>query len=135
MKGFGVILLVITLLASTLPCSAQDPIPFNELARESSSSFSFADARADYGGQAASSTPNFKIRHWTRGGKIMTFIGLPLLAIGGVTIGSTLNRGCRQTGPYGRTCLGEDIVVTGEVFLTATGTALTIVGATWRSTE
>jgi hypothetical protein len=129
MKRFGVILVGLFLLASTLTCTAQDPIPFNELARESSSSFSFVDTRADYDGQTASSTQKYPRRHWTRAGKIMTFIGAPLVAIGGTWLGTTLHKGCL---PKDGGCMQYDVSRLADEIWTATGATLTVVGATRR---
>lgn len=130
MKGFVVILLAMAMLASTLPCTAQDTIPFKELARESSSSFSFADAHADFDGQTTSTTQKYPRRYWTKGGKIMTFIGVPVMAIGGTWLGTTLHKGCL---PQDSGCLQYDVSRFTDVILTVSGATLTVVGATRRS--
>ena len=132
MKSIGVILLTMALLISTLSCAAQDPIPFNELAHSSSAPPSSEDMRAGHDGQTTSSTHTFKRRHWTKGGKIMTFIGIPVMAAGGAAMGSTLHR---HSNPQDISCLGDAFVLTGDIFLTASGIAVTAVGTTRRSTE
>ena len=136
MKSIGVILLAMALLISTQPCAAQDPIPFNELARSSSAPPSLADMRAGNGGQTDASTHIYGRRHWSKTGKVLTFIGIPLMATGGATMGATLHGGCNRNDG---TCVGGAIVdvfaLMGEMLLTGSGVALTVVGATRRSTD
>lgn len=131
MKSIGVILLAMALLISTLPSAAQNPIPFNELAHRSSGTPSLEDMRADYDAQTTSSTQTYKRRHWTKSGKIMTFIGIPLMATGGVVMGSILHGGCHSED----FCLPETMGLELGVIMTGSGIALTAVGATRRSTE
>lgn len=131
MKRLSVISLAMALLASTLPSSAQDPIPFNEMARASNASFSFVDSRADYDGQAASSTQS-PHQHWSHRGRVLTYIGIPLLAVGGITMGAALHHGCQ---PNDFACVGDDLEKIMGGSLMAAGGTLTIVGATRRTTE
>lgn len=132
MKGLCAVLLAMALFVSTLPCAAQDPIPFNELARSSNAIPSLAEVRADHGGQTAPPKYVYGRRHWSKGGKIMTAIGVSVMAAGGALLGTALERNCSANN---MSCLGDAFVATGDVLLTATGVAVTAVGATRRTTE
>jgi len=140
MKSLSVILLVLVvlvLLISALPCSAQDPIPFNEIARESNPSFSFADVHADYEDQTASSTKMYPHRYWTKRGKIYTFICLPF-AVGGSVLTYDTIRSCppsSSTEPNNGCRFLRDIELPPVAVITATWVALTVHGATLRSTK
>ncbi len=137
MKGLSGILLVMALLALTLPCTAQDPIPFNELARQSNASFSYEDMRADYDGQTASSTQMYPHRHWTTPGKIYTLIGLSLTG-GGADLIYQTKHGCHPNSidVNGDGCkLVNALAVAMEVSITFPWPILTVYGATRRSTE
>jgi len=132
MKTFGVIFLVIALFVSTLPCAAQDPIPFNELAHASPVPPSLADMRASSSAPTEYSKQIHGRSHWSRTGKIMTAIGIPVMAGGAALMGATLSRTCTNRN---LSCLGDGFVVAGDVLVTAAGVAVTAVGATRRSTD
>jgi hypothetical protein len=131
MKSICAVLLAMALFVSTLSCAAQEPIPFNELARSSNAIPSLAEVRADHDAQMASSAHIYK-RHWSKGGKIMTVIGISVMAAGGALLGSTLERNCSANN---MSCLGDAFVATGDILLTASGVAVTVVGATRRTPE
>jgi len=130
MKCFSAVLLAMALFVSTLSCAAQDPIPFNELAHSSSALPILAETRADNGARTTPSAHIYGRRHWSKGGKIMTIIGVSVMVSGGALMGSTSQRKCNTNNI---SCVGDAFVMTGDILLTATGVAVTAVGAT-RST-
>jgi len=126
------IFLVTALLFASLSCSAQGPVPLNSYTQMAALHPSLADARAMQAAQSSSPAQPVRHRHWTKGGKIMTIIGVPVMAAGGALTGATMSRHCNHNDI---SCFSDAFVLTGDIVLTASGVALTVVGVTRRSTE
>lgn len=73
-------------------------------------------------------------KHWTKGGKIMTFVGLGLLAGGTGALAYGLSNENSYSCSSGGTCIAVDWKWTGVAWMAAGG-ALTVIGATRRSTD
>jgi hypothetical protein len=134
MQRLSAILLVMALIFTSLPCAAQDPIPFKSLARMAGVQPSLSDLRAMPDGQSGSSVQSPRPRHWTKGGKIMTFIGAGMLAVGGASLAYGLSNNNSGTCSDGSTCVSVDWKWTGVAWL-GTGAALATLGLTRRSSE
>jgi hypothetical protein len=134
MQRIWAILLMMALTIATLPCAAQDPIPFKSLAHMTGVQPSLADAHALTDGQAAPSGQAAKHRHWTKGGKIMTFIGVPVMAAGGAMMAYGMSNNNSTNCSAGSTCVSVDWKWTGVAWIAIGGT-LSAIGVTRRSTE
>jgi hypothetical protein len=134
MQRLSAILLVMALLFTSLPCIAQEPIPFNSLAQMTGVQPSVADARAMSDGQSSSSAQPAKHRHWTKAGKVMTYIGVPLIAAGGGMMAYGMKNGTSGTCNPGETCVSVDWKWTGVAWI-GIGGALTAIGLTRHSSE
>ena len=94
-----------------------------------------ATGNASFGqNSSASSEQPATHRHWTKGGKIMTFIGIGLMAGGAGALGYGLSSENSYSCNTGGTCVAVDWKITGALWL-AGGAALTVVGATRRSSD
>jgi hypothetical protein len=86
-------------------------------------------------GQNSSSTPGQPVpqKHWTKGGKIMTFIGLGLLAGGSAAFAYGESNGNSYSCNSGGTCVAVDWKWTGVGWMAA-GSTLSVIGLTRHST-
>jgi hypothetical protein len=86
-------------------------------------------------GQSSSAAPEQPVpqKHWTKGGKIMTFIGLGLLGGGGAAFAYGESNGNSYSCNSGGTCLAVDWKWTGVGWMAA-GSTLTVIGLTRHST-
>jgi hypothetical protein len=133
MQRLSAILLVMALIFTYLPCIAQDPVPFNSLAHMAAVQPSLAEVRAMSDGQSSPSGQPAKRSHWTKGGKVMTYIGIPVMAAGGAMLAYGLKNG-NSTSCNGGTCVSVEWKWTGVAWL-GVGGALTTIGVTRRSSE
>ena len=134
MQRLSAIFLVVAILFTSLPCIAQEPIPFNSLARMKVVQPSLSDLSAMPDGQSNPSAQPAKHRHWTKGGKIMTFIGVPVMAAGGSMLAYGMKNGNSASCSSNNTCVSVDWKWTGAAWV-AIGGVLTAIGATRRSSE
>jgi hypothetical protein len=131
MQRLGAILLGMALSFASLTSAAQDPIPFKSLAKVDGAQLSLSDFRAMSDGQATSGQAKHK--HWTKGGKVMTYIGIPVMAAGGAMLAYGLSNG-NSTSCSGNTCVSVEWKWTGAAWL-GTGGVLTAIGLTRHSSE
>jgi hypothetical protein len=119
------------LFFSTLPAAAEGPIPFKELARNGGIDPAISASNPMDSQSAPSDRPGTANhqRHWTKGGKIMTYIGVGLMAGGGGALAYGLSK--KDNYCYG-SCFAFDWKWTGAAWLGA-GSVLTAIGATRRS--
>ena len=82
----------------------------------------------------ASSDQRVHQRHWTKGGKIMTFIGVGLMAGGAAALGYGLSHDNTPVCNGGGTCVAVDWKWTGAGWL-AGGSVLTVIGVTRHSSD
>ena len=121
-------LLVLAVLFTSLPCKAGTPIPFKELEHS-------AGALPDMGdGSSASPSQPAHRSHWTKGGKVMTYIGIPVMAAGGAMLAYGMKNGNSSISCSGNTCVSVEWKWTGAAWL-GIGGALTAIGLTRHSTE
>jgi len=132
MTRFGVVL-VLAISFFSLPAFAQNLVSPRLL--PSPAELRVATANASLG-QNSSAAPEQPVpqKHWTKGGKIMTYIGLGLLA-GGVSAfaygeSNGNSYGCNSGG----TCIAVDWKWTGVGWMAA-GSTLTVIGLTRHSTD
>jgi len=132
MKRFGAIL-VFAISFACLPAFTQTLVSPKLLLTPSE--VRAANLRAAFG-QSASTTsqPTTPQKHWTKGGKIMTFIGLGLLAGGGGAFAYGESNANNFSCTSGGTCVAVDWKWTGVAWMAAGGT-LTAIGLTRRSTD
>jgi len=136
---FCAILVIAALLFASLPVVAEGPgpakplIPFDRLAASSSSQPDPAAVQAAMNNSGSSSSQNVKKRHWSHGGKIMTFIGVPVLAAGGAMLAYGLKNG-DSSSCSGNTCVSVSWKYTGAAWL-GVGGVLTAIGATRRTNQ
>lgn len=119
-------LLVLAFLLTTLPCAAENEIPFKALEHSAGMMPNLAD------GQSSSTLPAAR-GHWTKGGKIMTYIGIGMLGAGGYMLAYGLKNG-DSTSCSNNTCVSVSWKYTGAAWL-GVGTALTAIGLTRHSRE
>ena len=128
------ILVIAALLFASLPVVAEGPgpakpkIPFDELAATSSSQPDPAAVQAATNNPANSPSQSVKKRHWSHGGKIMTYIGVPGLAAGGAMLAYGLKNG-DSSSCNGNTCVSVSWKYTGAAWM-AIGSGLTVFGLT-----
>jgi len=134
MQRLSAIFVVTALLFASLPCLAQDPVPFNSYTQVAALHPSLADARAMADAQSNSSAQPVRHRHWTKGGKIMTFIGVPVMAAGGAMLAYGMKNGNTSLSCSGNTCVSVEWKWTGVAWLGIGGT-LTAIGLTRHSSE
>ena len=120
-------LLVLAVLFTTLPCAAENTIPFKALEHSAGLLPNMAD------GQSSSSIQAPHQKHWTKSGKIMTYIGIPVMAAGGAMLAYGLRNG-DSTSCSGNTCVSVSWKYTGAAWL-GVGAALTAIGLTRHSSE
>ena len=133
MKRLWAILLVMVLSFASLLCAGEGPVPFKESAVKTSSQMTLADIRAIMEDQANPSAQPVKHRHWTKGGKIMTFIGVPVMGAGGAMMAYGMRNG-NSTSCSGSTCVSVDWKWSGVAWVSVGG-VLTAIGATRRSSQ
>jgi hypothetical protein len=124
-------LLVTAILAASLPVSSQDLVspkllpPAAGLRLRAVPNFNLTQDTSS----ATSAQPAAKHRRWTKGGKIMTFVGLGLMGGGASALGYGLSHKNTPDCSAGNTCVAVDWQWTGVGWLAA-GSALTILGLT-----
>lgn len=119
-------LLILAFLFTTLPCAAENAIPFKALEHSAGLLPNLAD------GQSSSSLPAAR-SHWTKAGKIMTYIGIPVMAAGGAMLSYGLKDG-DSTSCSDNTCVSVSWKYTGAAWI-GLGGALTAIGLTRHSKE
>lgn len=125
--------LIMALLSVSLPAAAQSLVSPKLL--PSPAELRLATMNASLG-QDSSAAPVQAApqKHWTKGGKIMTYIGLGLLGGGSAALayGETNGNsyGCASGGP----CVAVDWKWTGVGWIAA-GSTLTVIGLTRHSTD
>jgi hypothetical protein len=119
-------LLALALLFTITPCAAENAIPFKALEHSATLLPNMADV------QSSSAQPPAR-SHWTKGGKIMTYIGVPVMAAGGAMLAYGLRNG-NSTSCSGNTCVSVEWKWTGAAWLGIGGT-LTAIGLTRHSSE
>jgi hypothetical protein len=80
-----------------------------------------------------STAPTVKKSHWSKGGKIMTYIGVPVMAAGGAMLAYGLKNG-DSSSCSGNTCVSVSWKYTGAAWL-GVGGVLTAIGATRRTNQ
>ena len=132
-------LLVVALLFASIPVAAEGPgpakkvIPFDHLAASSSSQPDLAAFQAAMNNLGSSTSQTTQKRHWSKGGKIMTFIGVPVMAAGGAMLAYGLKNG-DTTSCSGSSCVSVSWKYTGAAWL-GIGGVLTAIGATRRTDQ
>lgn len=132
MPRFWAILVLIILLAS-LPLSAQNLVSSKLLPSPPELRVAATNASLGQNSGAASDQPAPR-KHWTKGGKIMTFIGLGLLAGGASAFAYGESNGNSYGCNSGGTCVAVDWKWTGVGWMAA-GSTLTVIGLTRHSTD
>jgi len=130
MQRLSACLLVMAMLFTSLPCIAQEPVPFNALARAAAVQPSLSDLSAMPDGQSNPSAQPARHSHWTKGGKIMTYIGVPVMVAGGAMLAYGMKNGDNSS--CIGTCMSVEWKWTGAAWL-AVGGVLTAIGTTRRS--
>ncbi|MFZ1083339.1 MAG: hypothetical protein WAN35_00085 [Terracidiphilus sp.] len=118
--------LVLAVLFTSLPCLAENTIPFKALEHSAGLLPNMAN------GQSSSSQPATR-SHWTKGGKIMTYIGVPVMAAGGAMLAYGLKDG-DSTSCSNNTCVSVSWKYTGAAWI-GLGGVLTAIGLTRHSKE
>lgn len=130
MRRFWGIFVTMVLVAS-LPAFAQNLVSPRLL--PSSAELRAAAARASLGQSSTPSTSQpAHQKHWTKGGKIMTFIGAGLLAGGTGALAYGLSNENSYSCSVGNTCVAVDWKWTGVAWM-AGGATLAVIGLTRRS--
>lgn len=126
-------ILILAILGASLSASAQNLVSTKLI--PSPTELRFAAMNATFG-QDSDAAPQHPVpqRHWTKGGKIMTFIGLGLLAGGGAAFAYGETNSNRYPCTGGGTCVAVDWKWTGVGWLAA-GSTLTVIGLTRHSTD
>jgi hypothetical protein len=133
------IFVIAALLFASVPAVAGGPgpakpkIPFDQLAT-SSSLTDPAVIQAAMNGQSNPAAENARPRHWSHGGKVMTYIGVPVFVGGAAMLGYGLKNGDSNLGCSGNSCTSLSWTYTGAAWL-ATGSFLTVWGLTRRTNK
>jgi hypothetical protein len=129
------ILLVIAISFASLPASAQELVSHKLLPPPAALRTGIHDFHASFGQEpGAPAKQPAKQKHWTKGGKIMTYIGAGLMAGGAGALGYGLSNQNSPSCSAGNTCIAVDWKWTGVAWL-AGGSVLTVIGLTRRSTD
>jgi hypothetical protein len=131
MQRLCAFLLLFASLFASLPCAAQEPIPFKSLANMAAVQPSLSDLREMQNGSSPQGTGH---RHWTKGGRIMTYIGVPVMAAGAAMLAYGVTKSNSTDCSDGNTCVSVDWKWTGAAWL-GVGGALTVIGLTRHSSE
>jgi len=129
---FWAVLLIIAMWFASLPISAQDLVSPKLLPPPAALRAATGNV-LEQDSNARASQP-VKQKHWTKGGKIMTYIGVGLMAGGAGALGYGLSNQNSLSCKAGSTCVAVDWKWTGVGWL-AGGAALTIIGLTRRSAD
>ncbi len=132
MKLLGIIVLLTALSFSCQPASAQELVSAKLLPAPAELRAEIAKVNAGFDDPALSSSRAVHQKHWTKAGKIMTYIGIPLLAAGTGALAYGLST--QNSSNCSGTCFSVDWKATGAIWLSG-GAVLTIIGATRRSTD
>lgn len=132
MTRFGAVL-TLAILFLSLPVFAQNLVSPKLL--PSPAELRVATTNANFG-QNSSAAPEQPIpqRHWTKGGKIMAYIGFGLLAGGVGAFAYGESKGNSYSCNSGGTCIAVDWKWTGVAWMAA-GSTLTVIGLTRHSTD
>ena len=131
---FGAIVLGVAMSLTCLPASAQEMVSHKLLPPPAELRAAIPDFNVSFDDPATPSSQPVKRRHWTKGGKIMTGIGVGLLVGGGAALAHGLTNANSYSCTSGGTCLAVDWKVTGGIWLGA-GAVLTALGVTRHSTD
>jgi len=123
--------LLVTVLLISLPAVAQNLVSPKLLPPPAELRVAAANASLGQSSSPSSTQPVHQ-RHWTKGGKIMTFIGAGLLGGGTGALAYGLSDENSYTCSSGGTCVAVDWKWTGVAWM-ATGATLTVIGVTRRS--
>lgn len=126
-------ILILAILFASLPLSAQNLVSPKLLPSPAELRLATTNASLGQSSNAASDQPAPQ-RHWTKGGKIMTFIGLGLLAGGTTAFAYGESNGNSYSCNTGGTCVAVDWKWTGVGWMAA-GSTLTVIGLTRHSTQ
>jgi hypothetical protein len=136
MKRLVAIFLAVAFFASTLPCVAAEPIPFKALSESSSALPTFAAMSASSDDQSFAAHSGK--RHLSKAGKILTWIGVGMLASGGAEMayGFIHKDDSCVSYDYNTTCVSTgDLYKYGGAADAATGAVLLLVGLTRHTTD
>lgn len=123
--------LVTVVVSVSLPAIAQDLVSPKLLPSPAEMRVAATNASLGQDSASSASQPSHQ-KHWTKGGKIMTFIGAGMMAGGAGALGYGLSNENSYSCSAGNTCIAVDWKWTGVAWLAAGGT-LTAIGLTRRS--
>ncbi|MGO9087611.1 MAG: hypothetical protein ACLQBK_20530 [Candidatus Sulfotelmatobacter sp.] len=127
------ILLVIAISFASLPASAQELVSHKLLPPPAALRAGIQNFHASFGQETgAPAKQPARQKHWTKGGKIMTYIGAGLMAGGAGALAYGLSN--QNSANCIGTCIAVDWKWTGVAWL-AGGSVLTVIGLTRRSTD
>lgn len=132
MPRFWAVLVLATLFVS-LPISAQSVVSPKLLPSPAELRVATTNATFGQNSSAPAEQPSPQ-KHWTKGGKIMTFIGLGLLAGGTAAFAYSESNRNSYSCSSGSTCVSVDWKWTGVGWMAA-GSTLTVIGLTRHSTD
>jgi hypothetical protein len=130
MKLVAVFILLAGLLGNSMMATAEGPIPFNELAKAAGTQPDAIPA-PDAGSVSSPAATQPSHPHMTRGGKIMTGVGIGLLGFGAVLFGTGASTSKDSF-------LGSDVRAIGMgagAAFAGVGTTLIVFGTHQRSTK
>lgn len=136
---FCAILVIASLLFASVPLAAEGPgpakplIPFDKLAASSSSQPDPAAIQAAMNNPANPPAQTARKRHLSHAGKIMTYIGIPVMAGGAAMLAYGLSNG-DSTSCNDSSCVSVSWKYTGAAWL-AIGGSLTAFGLTRRTDQ
>jgi len=135
MTRLWAILLVIAISFASLPASAQELVSPKLLPPPAALGAGIRNFHATFGQEpGAPANQPAKQKHWTKGGKIMTYVGAGVMAGGAGALGYGLSNQNSLSCSSGSTCIAVDWKWTGVAWL-GIGSALTVIGLTRRSTD
>jgi len=135
MSRFCAIVLVLAISLASMPVTAQELVSHKLLPPPAELRAGMRTPNATLAQDSSAQTkPPVRQKHWTKGGKIMTYVGVGLMAGGSAALAYGLSNQNSISCSGGSTCIAVDWKWTGVAWL-AGGSALTLIGLTRRSTD